>query len=158
MHSRPEAAERASRYRIQVGHCGAHVESRISPEAAHHAGRGDGDQEGSLFVGRERRGDAGSCVPLWRRQGWATPRVHEEARFGGWRTADPSTSPIALRVMATVGMTVRIFRWLFVVLALIAVLMTVCAARSASLPEDQLFTRVHPAMGTDFTLYIYAPD
>lgn len=26
------------------------------------------------------------------------------------------------------------------------------------LPADELFTRVHPAMGTDFTLYIYAAD
>jgi FAD:protein FMN transferase len=29
---------------------------------------------------------------------------------------------------------------------------------AAHLPAEELFTRVHPAMGTDFTLYIYAAD
>jgi thiamine biosynthesis lipoprotein len=29
---------------------------------------------------------------------------------------------------------------------------------AARLPAEELFTRVHPAMGTDFTLYIYAAD
>jgi thiamine biosynthesis lipoprotein len=29
---------------------------------------------------------------------------------------------------------------------------------SARCTAEQLFTRVHPAMGTDFTLYIYAAD
>lgn len=31
-------------------------------------------------------------------------------------------------------------------------------AQRSSHTNDQLFTRVHPAMGTDFTLYIYAAD
>src|ERR1700741_4746690 len=33
-----------------------------------------------------------------------------------------------------------------------------CVLFSASCSAETLFTRVHPAMGTDFTLYIYAAD
>jgi thiamine biosynthesis lipoprotein len=44
------------------------------------------------------------------------------------------------------------------VLALFAVVTLASAARDASSPNEQLFTRVHPAMGTDFTLYIYVGD
>ena len=40
-------------------------------------------------------------------------------------------------------------RWL---VALGLLLLATC------LPAEELFTRVHPAMGTDFTLYIYAAD
>jgi FAD:protein FMN transferase len=40
-----------------------------------------------------------------------------------------------------------------ITLALIAVALLV-----SSCSAESLFTRVHPAMGTDFTLYIYAPD
>jgi len=46
--------------------------------------------------------------------------------------------------------------------------MRICSRRSlvalglvllaARLSAEELFTRVHPAMGTDFTLYIYAAD
>jgi FAD:protein FMN transferase len=38
---------------------------------------------------------------------------------------------------------------------LVALSLILLAAR---LPAEELFTRVHPAMGTDFTLYIYAAD
>jgi thiamine biosynthesis lipoprotein len=44
------------------------------------------------------------------------------------------------------------------VLALLAAVTLAPAAGGASSPDEQLFTRVHPAMGTDFTLYIYAAD
>jgi thiamine biosynthesis lipoprotein len=55
-------------------------------------------------------------------------------------------------------MTLRNFCRSLCVLALFAVMTLASAAREASSPAQQLFTRVHPAMGTDFTLYIYAAD
>jgi thiamine biosynthesis lipoprotein len=37
-------------------------------------------------------------------------------------------------------------------------LLFLAGAQQLSADDAQLFTRVHPAMGTDFTLYIYVPD
>jgi FAD:protein FMN transferase len=43
----------------------------------------------------------------------------------------------------------------YVIAFVLALVATFAPAQSAA---EQLFTRVHPAMGTDFTLYIYAAD
>jgi thiamine biosynthesis lipoprotein len=48
-------------------------------------------------------------------------------------------------------------RWVGFVLAVLLILFPAGAQKIAA-PATQLFTRVHPAMGTDFTLYIYSPD
>jgi thiamine biosynthesis lipoprotein len=39
-----------------------------------------------------------------------------------------------------------------------ALILLLAATLASSCAAEQLFTRVHPAMGTDFTLYIYAAD
>jgi thiamine biosynthesis lipoprotein len=44
------------------------------------------------------------------------------------------------------------------VLALLAAVTLASAAQDNATARPQLFTRVHPAMGTDFTLYIYVDD
>jgi thiamine biosynthesis lipoprotein len=46
---------------------------------------------------------------------------------------------------------------IFVLLATLA-LSPASFAQGASHSSVQLYTRAHPAMGTDFTLYIYAAD
>jgi thiamine biosynthesis lipoprotein len=51
-------------------------------------------------------------------------------------------------------------RWSGFVLAVLIILLPSGAQKTAApvTHQPQLYTRVHPAMGTDFTLYIYAPD
>jgi thiamine biosynthesis lipoprotein len=60
-------------------------------------------------------------------------------------------------------MPLRTVRWTgFVFTLLVLVLLSIVAGAQqvgvADPAADQLFTRVHPAMGTEFTLYIYASD